>query len=119
MASVLLVDDDPTFLSLATRVLAQAGFVVVATADDAAGAISAADATRPDAVLVDVGLPDRGGIDLAYQLAALPWEPRVVLTSTDSDAGGAIEARGGRAKLPFIPKEQLANGRLHSLLTGR
>ena len=115
--SILVVDDDPTFLSLATRILTQAGLEVVATADDAAGAVSAANATKPDAALVDVGLPDREGVDLAYELAELPWRPRVVLTSTDSDAGFALEVSDGRPKLPFIAKEDLANGGLPSLLT--
>ena len=114
--SVLIVDDDPIFVALATRILTQAGLEVVATADDGAGAVSAANATKPDAALVDVGLPDREGVDLAYELAALPWRPRVVLTSTDSDAGYAIEAPDGHPKLPFIPKDELANGRLPRLL---
>ncbi|HWX51695.1 MAG TPA: response regulator [Solirubrobacteraceae bacterium] len=117
--SILVVDDDPMFLSLATRILAQAGLEVVATAGDAAGAVGAANATRPAAVLVDVGLPDRAGVDLAYELAALPWRPRVVLTSTDSDAGYAVEAPEGQQKLPFIPKDELANGRLPGLLASR
>jgi DNA-binding NarL/FixJ family response regulator len=115
--SVLIVDDDRAFLSLATRVLTQAGLEVVATAEDAAGAVSAANAATPDAVLVDVGLPDRAGADLAYELAELPWRPRVVLTSTDSDARFALDASDGRPRLPFIAKEDLANGRLPSLLT--
>ncbi|HWX96896.1 MAG TPA: response regulator [Solirubrobacteraceae bacterium] len=114
--SVLLVDDDPTFLSLATRIVTQAGLEVVATAEDAAGAVGAAHATKPAAILVDVGLPDREGVDLAYELAALPWRPRVVLTSTDSDAGYAIDAPDGHPKLPFIPKNEVANGRLPGLL---
>jgi DNA-binding NarL/FixJ family response regulator len=114
--SVLIVDDDPVFLSLATRILAQAGLEVVATADDAAGAVAAATSTRAEAVLVDMGLPDRAGVDLAYELAALPWRPRVVLTSTDSDAGYGIEVHDGASKLSFIPKDELANGRLPELL---
>jgi DNA-binding NarL/FixJ family response regulator len=114
--SVLIVDDDPIFLALAGRILGQAGLEVVATAEDAAGAVGAANATRPAAVLVDVGLPDRGGVDLAYELATLPWRPRVVLTSTDADAGYAIEPRDKRPKLPFLPKNELANGRLPGLL---
>src|SRR5258708_616944 len=114
--SVLIVDDDPIFLSLATRILTEAGLDVVATADDAAGAVGAARATKAAAMLVDVGLPDRAGVDLAYELAALPWRPRVVLTSTDSDANCAIEARDGHPKLAFIPKEDLANGRLPGIL---
>ncbi|MCW3032531.1 MAG: hypothetical protein QOK19_609 [Solirubrobacteraceae bacterium] len=115
--SILIVDDDPSFLSLATRILTQAGLAVVATAEDATGAVSAANATRPDAALVDVGLPDREGVELAYELAELPWRPRVVLTSTDSDAGFALEVPDGRPRLPFIAKEDLANGGLPSLLT--
>jgi DNA-binding NarL/FixJ family response regulator len=114
--SILIVDDDPIFLSLATRILTQAGLEVVATADDAAGAVSAANATKPDAALVDVGLPDREGVDLAYELAELPWRPRVVLTSTDSDAGFALDVVDGRPRLAFIAKEDLANGGLPSLL---
>jgi DNA-binding NarL/FixJ family response regulator len=114
--SVLIVDDDPIFLSLAGRILAQAGLNVVATAHDARSAVQAAKVARPDAALVDCGLPDREGVDLAYELAALPWAPRVVLTSTDSDAGCAIEAADGRPKLQFIPKDELADGRLPGLL---
>ena len=114
--SVLIVDDDSVFLSLAIRILVQAGLDVVATAGDAAGALREADATRAEAILVDIGLPDRGGVDLAYELAARPWRPRVVLTSTESEAGYAIEARDGRAELPFIAKDQLANGQLRELL---
>jgi CheY-like chemotaxis protein len=115
--SVLIVDDDSDFLELAARVFDGLGIEVVAMAPDAAAAVIAAEATRPAAALVDVGLPDRNGIDLAYELAALPWAPRVVLTSTDKDAARAIEARNGLGKLPFIPKEELANKTLRELFT--
>jgi DNA-binding NarL/FixJ family response regulator len=114
--SVLLVDDDPSFLSLAERVLEEIGIEVVATAQDPAAAMAAANATRPEGAIVDIGLPDREGIDLAYRLAALPWAPRVVLTSTDSDAERVDHTHAGRERLPFLPKEQLANGRLRGLL---
>jgi DNA-binding NarL/FixJ family response regulator len=116
-ATVLLVDDDPAFRSLATRILADIGVEVVGIAQDAAAAIAAANALRPDAALVDVGLPDRDGVDLAHELAALPWRPRVVLTSTDTDAAAFIEARGKGEALPFVPKEDLATAPLRRLLT--
>ena len=93
------------------------GAEVVATASDARAAMEAANRMRPDAALVDVGLPDRDGIGLAYDLAALPWRPRVVLMSTDRDAINAIDARHGRDAVPFVPKEELASGRLGPLLT--
>jgi DNA-binding NtrC family response regulator len=58
---VLIVDDDPAFLELAGRIVAEFGVAVVATARDARQAAEVAAASRPDAVLVDVGLPDRDG----------------------------------------------------------
>ena len=115
--SVLVIDDDPTSVSLAVRVLQEMGAEVVTTAADAGSAIAAANETRPDAALVDVGLPDRDGIDLAYELAALPWRPRVVLMSTDRDAVSAIAAQHKGNALSFVPKEELAGGRLRRLLT--
>jgi CheY-like chemotaxis protein len=110
--SILVVDDDPEFLALATRVFESMGIEVVATAEDAASAVTAARTSKPRAALVDVGLPDRDGIELGKELAAFPWRPRVIVTSTDNDA--EIEARA--VPLPFIPKEELGTGRLRDLL---
>ena len=114
--TVLIVDDDPSYLALATSVVREIGAEVVTTAPDAGAAIEAANDLRPDAALVDVWLPDRSGIDLAYDLADLPWRPRVILMSTDTDAASAIKARDGQNPLPFVPKEQLAGERLRGLL---
>jgi DNA-binding NarL/FixJ family response regulator len=105
--SVLIVDDDPSFLALASRILACLGIEVVGTAADAGQALEIVADARPGAVLVDVGLPDRTGIDLAFELAELPWAPRIVLTSSDSEAHLAIRGRPGRSRPPFIAKEEL------------
>jgi DNA-binding NarL/FixJ family response regulator len=58
--------------------------VVVGEADSVAAAREAAARLEPSAVLLDVELPDEDGITLARELAALPWRPRVVLTSIDA-----------------------------------
>jgi DNA-binding NarL/FixJ family response regulator len=113
--SVLIVDDDPGFRRLARRMLAAAGFVVTGEAGDAAAAVAAARDSRPDAILVDVGLPDRDGIDLAHELVALEWRPRVLLTSSDADVADLIEA-DGKPPLPFVPKVDLPNAQLQALL---
>jgi CheY-like chemotaxis protein len=104
--SVLIVDDDPTFVTQATRILACLGIEVAGVAADAGQALEIVHDVRPSAVLVDVWLPDRNGIDLAYELAELPWAPRVVLTSSDSEAWVAIQGRPGRSRPPFIAKEE-------------
>ena len=113
--TVLVVDDDPSFRELAGRLLADAGIRVAAQAESADEAISAAERTRPDAALVDVDLPGRDGIMLASQLTALPWRPRVVLTSVDPEAARADDVRSSGA-LAFLAKDQLANGTLVELL---
>ena len=118
VSSVLVVDDDPDFLALAARVLREMGVELVLTAPNAAEGRSEAVAKRPDAVLVDVGLPDRGGIELACELAEMAWRPRVVVTSTDRDAARALEARQSDGGIPFVPKEELANESLRKLLIG-
>jgi DNA-binding NarL/FixJ family response regulator len=114
--SVLLVDDDPMFRSLATRILNEAGLEVIGTVGDAAQALEAALSLKPDAALVDIGLPDRDGVDLAHELAALPWRPRVVLTSSDRDAATRIGSEVADGDLSFIPKEDLPSAQLLRLL---
>lgn len=116
--TVLVVDDDPAFLSLAARLLEEVGVAEIMTATNAAAAIAQAAAGRPQAVLVDVGLPDRDGVDLALELAALPWSPRVVLTSTDRDTVITSADSDPQHTLPFVPKDELADGALRSLLLG-
>ena len=112
--SVLIVDDDPRFRRLAKRILTGAGLTVVAEATDAEAAVIAANASKPDGILVDVGLPDRDGLDLARELLGLGWHPRVLLTSSDPHAADPVDGRGDA--LPFLPKEDLPNAPLQALL---
>ena len=116
--SVLVVDDDPAFRRLAQRILEACGLAVAGEADTAASALSVAGALRPDAVLVDVGLPDIDGIALARQLTMLPWRPRVVLTSSNSEAATATEVHNSGAEA-FVPKNELPGAELDDLLGPR
>jgi DNA-binding NarL/FixJ family response regulator len=115
--SVLVVDDDPAFRRLAHRLLAAFGLAVAGEADSVASAIAAAESLRPGAVLVDVGLPDGDGIALAGRLTALPWRPRVVLTSTDAEAASASDVSASRVEA-FVPKDRLPNAALNRLFGG-
>jgi DNA-binding NarL/FixJ family response regulator len=116
--SVLVVDDDALFRGLARRMLIAVGLCVVGEAGTVAAAIAAANALRPDAALVDVGLPDGDGITLAGELSALPWSPRIVLTSTDPHAASAEDVRRVGAQA-FIAKEELPWAPLRSVLEPR
>ena len=113
--ALLIIDDDPAFRALARRVLSGTGLGVVGEADTAAAGLAAAVELRPEVVLVDVGLPDGDGIVLARDLAALPWGPRVVLTSVDADAATSEDVRESGAH-GFAPKDDLPGAGLRLLL---
>ena len=112
---VLVVDDDAAFRSLARRLLIAFGLAPTGEADSVSTALDLADSLRPDGVLVDIGLPDGDGITLAGQLTALPWHPRVVLTSSDADAATPADVQRSGATA-FVPKDQLPNTDLQRLL---
>jgi DNA-binding NarL/FixJ family response regulator len=104
--SVLVVDDDPTFRRLARMLLDAHGLVVVAEAGTVAEALVTAAQVKPTAALVDVELPDGDGFALAGQLTALPWAPRVVVTSAQSGASFPAEAKRNGAEA-FVVKDDL------------
>lgn len=107
------MDDDPAFRGLMSRIVTDLGLAVCAEVGTVQSALESADALRPEAALVDIGLPDGDGAELGKELAALPWGPRVVLTSSDSEGAGKALNNG----LPFVPKDELPNAPLWRLLT--
>ena len=68
-ATVLVVDDHPSFRRFARRLLQAAGFSVVDEAATARRHSRRFGALRPDVVLLDVLLPDTTGFELAETLA--------------------------------------------------
>jgi DNA-binding NarL/FixJ family response regulator len=115
--SVLVIDDDPGFRDVAGRLLTEVGLTVIARAGTVAAAIATAERLRPSAALVDIGLPDGDGVDLAAMLARLPWHPRVLLVSSDPEASTPAEARAAGA-VGFLVKTELRNSDLRRMLTG-
>jgi CheY-like chemotaxis protein len=116
VTSVIVIDDDATFRRLAVRMLEGMGISVVGEADTAEEGAVAVRELRPHAALVDVGLPDGSGIALAAELAALPWGPRIVLTSSDAGAVTQSVARSAGA-VAFVAKHDLPGDRLRALFT--
>lgn len=89
---VLVVDDHPIVRDGICAIIDhQDDLDVVAQAADAAEAIAAFDELSPDVVLVDLGLPDIGGIELITILHAKSASARfIVLTA---NAGGSEIAK--------------------------
>ena len=113
---VLIVDDDPSFRAAALGLLAARGYQVVGEAACGAEGLAIACASCPDAVLLDVNLPDGDGLAVAARLTAAGG-PRVLLTSSDSRAAPERLVRSSGA-VGFIAKEDLADAALDTYLTG-
>jgi DNA-binding NarL/FixJ family response regulator len=116
-SSILVIDDDRAFRGLAIRMLEAMGMDVVGEAGTFAAGAAAAAELRPDAALVDVRLPDGDGFVLAERLAALPWRPRIVVTSSDPDAAATAAALQAGA-VGFVAKADLPDGTLRRMLLG-
>jgi len=65
----VLVDDNEAFLETARLLLEREGLAIVGMASTIAGALRQVRALRPDLVLVDIGLGNESGFDLARLLA--------------------------------------------------
>ncbi|WP_137862318.1 MULTISPECIES: response regulator transcription factor [unclassified Sphingomonas] len=68
-AKILVVDDEPAIRRLLAAGLGRAGYRVVEAAS-ARDALSAMQIDKPEAVLLDLGLPDRDGLELVPLLKA-------------------------------------------------
>ena len=65
----LLVDDNEAFLEAASLLLEREGVTVVGVASSIAESLRQARALQPDVILVDIGLGNESGFDLARLLA--------------------------------------------------
>ena len=117
MSTILIIDDDPRFRTQARDLLEADGFVVIGEAADGASGLEAVEALRPDFVLLDIGLPDVEGFEVARNLAIDGPPPLVVLTSSrDARAYGRRLANGH--VLGFIPKERISGAAIRALVEG-
>jgi two-component system, OmpR family, response regulator len=114
---VLVVDDEPDLVEVLSAVLRYEGWSVRAAADGAT-AVTVAREFRPDAVLLDVMLPDIGGLEVLRRLRAeAPHVSVLFLTARDAveDRIAGITAGGDDyVTKPFSLEEVLA--RLRGLL---
>jgi two-component system response regulator DesR len=86
MIRLMIVDDDPdTRRMLALRLAQEADFEVVGCIDRTEELILAGVASRPDVVLLDLGMPGRSPVDTMRELNAKLPDCRVLIWSGRSD----------------------------------
>jgi len=92
-ALVLVVDDEPQILRALQTNLRGAGYDV-ATAATARDALAAAAMRPPDAVILDLVLPDGSGVDVARELRSWSAAPILVLSvvGDESEKVAALDA---------------------------
>src|SRR4051812_46625870 len=98
---IVIADDHPVYREGLRTLLTDIGAEVVGEAADGAAAVTAAEATRPDVVLMDLTMPTTSGIEATKRLArTMPDLPVLVLTmSEDSASLQAALAAGARGYL--------------------
>lgn len=82
---ILIVDDHPLLREGLRRVIgAEEGFEICGAAGSVGEALETVEATSPDLVITDLGLPGRGGLELIKDLRVLhPSLPILVLSMHD------------------------------------
>ena len=90
----LLVADDHGLLraGLVALLNAESGMVVVGEADDEHSAVSLTVEKRPDVVLMDISMPDSGGIEATRRIKQLVPEARILIMTVHEDKGLVQEA---------------------------
>ena len=115
-ARILVVDDEPQILRALETSLRGAAYEV-ATADTAEQALSTAAMRPPDAVILDLVLPDRSGIEVCRELRSWSSAPILVLSVVGDEAEKVAALDAGAddyVQKPFGIDELLA--RLRALL---
>ena len=88
--AVLIVDDEPPIRRFLRSSLTAAGYRVIES-EDAGGALRLLAAEKPDVIILDLGLPDRSGVDLIPEIRNISTVPIVVL-SARHDEHSKVEA---------------------------
>ena len=91
MASLLVVDDEPNILYTISETLAAPDLDVI-TAASAREGIAAVRAKRPDAVLIDVRLPDMSGLEAFRLIREIEARMPVIIMTAFTTTETAIEA---------------------------
>lgn len=110
MTFVLAVDDDPAILRTLSINLRARGYDVE-TARDGRSALQVVDERVPDAVILDLGLPDLDGVTVLRRLRAFTQVPVVVLSArheSDDKVEALDEGADDYVTKPFDTEELFA-----------
>jgi DNA-binding response OmpR family regulator len=111
--TILVVEDEMKIARLVRDYLRSAGFEVL-VAGDGEAALASARATKPDLVVLDLGLPGRDGLEVTREIRRSSSTPIVILTARGDEADRVVGLELGADDYvvkPFSPKELVARVR--------
>ncbi len=96
----ILLADDHNVMRKGLRLLleSQPGFSVVGEASDGHQAVEQAETTKPDVVVLDIGMPRLSGTEAAQRIGELLPSTSVIILSMHSDEGYVMRALKAGAK---------------------
>jgi CheY-like chemotaxis protein len=113
----VIVDDNPVFIEVATRLLERGGVTIIGVASTIAEALRRVAELRPDVTLVDVDLGGESGFHLAAELHRSNSHdgPKVILVSAHSEQDFADMIDASPA-IGFLPKADLSSDAIQDML---
>src|SRR6201990_363471 len=99
---IFVVDDDPAVRDTLSMVLSAGGYEVVCFADGAA-LLAVARSRTPSAILLDVHIPGKSGLDILRELHGEDYPAPIFMVSGQGDIAMAVSAIKNGA-LDFIEK---------------
>src|SRR4051812_19566441 len=88
---LIVIDDEPSILALIERIVRPAGFKTILHSR-ARDALAALPEERPDIALVDLQMPELGGLDVLREIRQVHPECGVILMTGHASVESAIEA---------------------------
>ena len=88
---LLIVDDEPPIRRLLRTSLGTEGFDIV-EADTAEAAFAALKSSKPEVLILDLGLPDRDGLDVIRRIRAKGSKIPIIVLSSRGDERCKVEA---------------------------
>lgn len=101
---ILLAEDDDDARAILVELLGALGHTVAAQVATGREAVERAKELRPDAVLLDVHMPDGSGIEAAQEIRQAVPSAAVVLFSGDQSVSLSDEEISATAAVAFLPK---------------